>query len=91
MTISTPRDNNHVPTLIGTLGTDGVTPISVTVNPLNNALKVDDNTTGTSFTSTSAKRDNNRVSAVWGVSSADGLTPIYIGTDVNGQLLIDSN
>lgn len=91
MPISTPRDNNGIPTMLGTLNTDGQTVVSVKVNPTNNALKIDDNTTGTSFASSTSQRDANRVTALWGVSSADGVTPVYIATDSNGNLLIDSS
>lgn len=91
MTISTPRDNNRVATLIGTLNTDGITPVSIKANPANNSLKTDDNTTGSSFTSTTSQRDANRIPAFWAVSSADGTTPIYVVTDSNGNLLIDSS
>ncbi len=89
--ISTPRDNNGKPTLIGTLDSDGITPVSILVNPVNHAMKNIDGTTGSSFSSTSSTRDTNRATAIWGVSSADGVTPIYIATDVNGNLLIKSS
>lgn len=89
--ISTPRDNNGVPTLVGTLNTDGTTVVSIKVNPSNNSLKVDDGITGSSFASPDSQRDANRVPAIWGISSADGTTPVYIATDVDGKLLIDSN
>lgn len=91
MPISTPKDNNGISTMIGTLNTDGSTVVSVKVNPTNHALKINDNTTGTGFTRTTAQRDANRTTAVWGVSSADGTTPIYIAVDSSGNLLIDSS
>ena len=40
------RDENHIPTLIATLNTDGSTIIPVQVNALNNGLRIDDDTTG---------------------------------------------
>lgn len=91
MSISVTRDNNYVPALLGTLNTDGNTVVAVKVNPSNNSLKVVDNTTGSSFTSTTSQRDANRVTSIWATSSADGITPIYVATDSNGNLLIDSN
>ncbi len=90
MTISTPRDANRQPTLVGTLDSDGVTPVSVLVDPATHRLKIIDGATGSSFAESAAIRDANRVTAVWGVSSADGATPIYIATDVNGNLLVQS-
>lgn len=91
MTISTPRDNNRVATLIGTLDSNGNTVVSVKVNPTNHALKAIDAATGSSFTTPDAQRDANRVPALWAVSSADGTTPVYVATDVNGNLLVDSS
>lgn len=90
MTISTPRDANRIPTLISTLDSDGITPVSVQVNPSNHGLKISDGTTGSNETSTTSQRDANRVAAVWGVSSADGVTPIYIACDSSGSLLTKS-
>lgn len=90
MTISTPRDNNRKPTVMGTLNIDGVTPASIYVNPANKRLKYSDGTTGSSFTETAAKRDANRVPVLWGVSSVDGITPTYIAVDSSGNLLTQS-
>lgn len=90
MPISLARDNNYVPVLGGTLNTDGTTVVAIQVNSTNHALKVDDNTTGSSFAITTNQRDANRKTTIWGVSSADGRTPIYIATDSSGKLLIDS-
>lgn len=90
MAISTPKDSNRVPTLVGTLNTDGVTPVSILVNPSTNGIKISNGTTGTSFTATDSQRDANRVPAIWGVSSADGVTPVYIAVDSSGNLLTKS-
>ena len=84
------KDGNSTATILGTLQSDGVTPIAVKVNPVNNALKVIDSTTGTASTRTSAPKDVNGVSAWIGVSSADMKTPVPIAVDVNGNLLIKS-
>lgn len=76
---------------MGTLNTDGVTPVSLVANPLNNhSLKVSDGTTGSSFPSSTAQRDANRVPVMWGVSSDDGVTPIPIYADSLGNLLTKS-
>ena len=90
MAISSPRDANRIPTIMGTLNTDGVTPVSIKVNSSTHKLKISNGTTGSSFTSTTAKRDANRIPTMWGVSSADGVTPIYIATDSSGNLLTKS-
>lgn len=87
--VSTPRDNNRVPTLLATLSTDGVTVKPVRVQA-NHSLCTSDGTTGSSFASTSADRDDNRVTALWGVSSVDGITPTAIYCDSNGSILIQT-
>ena len=91
MPISLKLDDNRVATLGGTLNTDGKTVVAIKVNPVGNGIKVDDNTTGSSFASTTSQRDANRKTAIWGVSSADFKTPVYIAVNSEGQLLIDSS
>jgi hypothetical protein len=85
-----PRDFNRQPTALGTLQSDGVTPISLRVNPTNSAIKVVDSTTGTASTRVDASRDNNRVPVMMAVSSTDGVTPVPMSVDVNGAWLIQS-
>lgn len=85
------RDENNVPTLLGGLSTDGVTPTKVKVNAGNNSLKVDDNTTGSDHGPAIDIRDQNFVPALIAVSSADGVTPVVVYADADGNLLIDSN
>ena len=80
------RDANHVPFLLATLNTDGLTPVPLSVTPANK-LKVSIGTSGTSKPFTNAQRDQNRVPTIWGVSSADGVTPIPIYTTSDGKLL----
>lgn len=91
MPISAPRDANRIPTILGTLNTDGITVVSMYVNPLNNAVKVSDDTTGTNHITLNVQRDANRIPAFWGVSSTDGVTPVSIYVDSSGNLLIDSH
>lgn len=90
MAISAPRDSNRVPTIMGTLDSDGVTPTLILVNPVNHCLKVSDGTTGSTVSATTAQRDANRVPVLWGVSSADGVTPTYIAVDSTGKILIQT-
>jgi len=85
------RDENHIPTMIAVLNTDGTTIGNIKVDPANHCMKVDDNTTGTDYGSNTARRDENNVPVLMGVSSADGITPVEIYRDVNGNLLINSN
>lgn len=84
------RDENDVPTLLGTLNTDGATTVRVKVNASNHSLKVVDDTTGSDHGPTNAPRDNNFVPALMAISSADGVTPVVVYADSNGNLLIDS-
>lgn len=80
------RDDNRIPTMLGTSSVDGVTPVPLTVTK--NRLNCADGTTGSNLPFVNSERDQNRVPTIWGVSSADGVTPIPIYTDSNGNLLI---
>lgn len=84
------RDQNNVPTLLGALSTDGITPTKVKADPTSHALKVDDNTTGTDHGRNVAVRDQNFVPVLMAVSSVDGVTPVEVYADSSGNLLIDS-
>lgn len=76
---------------MGTLNTDGVTPVSLTVNSSNNnSLRISNGTTGSGFASVNAQRDANRVPVMWGISSSDGVTPIPIYALADGSLLTKS-
>lgn len=84
------KDSNSVATFLGTLQSDGTTPVAIKVNPANLALKVVDASTGTASTRTTASKDANGVSVWMGVSSADMTTLIPIAADSSGNLLIKS-
>lgn len=84
------RDENSIPTLLGTLDSDGSTLVKVQVSPISHGLVVDDNTTGSDNGPTNAPRDENSVPALMAVSSADGVTPVVVYADSSGALLIDS-
>lgn len=84
------RDGNHVPTLIAS-GTDGASIVRVKVNPTNNSMEVDNNTTGSDNGPSNALRDQNSVPVILAVSSVDGFTPVAVYADATGKLLIDSN
>ncbi len=85
------RDENNVPTLLGVLNSDGATVTPIQINPVNHALKVDDNTTGSDLGPSRALRDENFVPTKIVVSSADEITPVVLYADSSGKLLIDSN
>ena len=84
-------DNNGVKTALGTLDSDGKTPICIKVNPANNAIKVVDGTTGTASTSTTAIKDNNGVPVLMGLNYSDMKTLIPLAVDINGNLLVKSS
>lgn len=88
--VNASRDQNNVPTLLAS-GTDGVSIIRVEVNASNNALKVDNDTTGSDNGPANALRDENSVPILMAVSSVDGVTPVAVYADADGHLLIDSN
>jgi len=84
------KDNNGVASALGVLDSDGITPICIKINPVNNALKVVDDTTGTASTSTTAIKDNNGVPVLMGLDYSDMKTLIPIAVDIDGNLLIKS-
>ncbi len=85
-----PKDENGVSGLLGTLNTNGDTPIPVQANPTTHRIKVSDGTTGSDNGPTNAPKDENDVSALIAVSSVDGKTPVVVYTDAQGRLLIKS-
>ena len=85
------RDQNRIPVTLVTSNLDGITPLPLKVNPLNNGLQVSDGAGGTSLSSSPAGRDENFRVVAMGVSSVDGVTPVEIYADsVTGALLIKS-
>lgn len=86
------RDGNGKPTWIGTLNSDGSTPIRIKVNASSfNSVKVIDDTVGSDNGGSSARRDGNYATTLIGVSSADGITPVCVYADSSGNLLINSS
>ena len=86
------KDENGVSTIIGVSSSDGSKIVRVTANPLDCAISVDDDTTGTDYGARSAHRDENNVPVLLAVSSVDGVTPVEVYVDeVTGRLLIDSH
>ena len=87
---STPRDDNRIPTLLGTQNMTGV-PISVKATPSLNALRVTTHIAGVANSRKIAVRDDNRVPVLLAVSSVDDSSPVEVYTDINGNLLIQTN
>lgn len=86
-----PRDENRVTVILGTLNTDGVTPVAVTADPVFHTINTDDNITGTDLSGDIASRDENFVPVWMAVSSTDGVTPTAVYVMADGQLMIDSS
>lgn len=85
------RDNNQIPTLLGSSSTDGSTPVPVKANSTTHGIIVDDAGTGSDLSGDNASRDDNGVPVAMGVSSDDGETPVPIYADPsNGKLFIKS-
>ena len=84
------RDQNSVPTLLGTLNTDGETPTVILANPTTNILKVSNGTSGSDLSGDIADRDENSVPVLMAVSSADGITPVAVYANSSGELLVDT-
>lgn len=86
-----PRDQNLVPTILGTSSADGTTPLVVKASPTTHAINVSDGTTGTDLSGDIAARDQNFVPVWLAVSEIDGTTPVPVYVDASGNLLVDSN
>lgn len=86
-----PRDANHIPTILGALSTDGVTPTPVQADPTSHIVATSDGTTGSDLSSEPVERDANRVTGLMAVSEDDGTTPIPLYVNSSGQLLVDSS
>ena len=84
------HDQNGIPTLLGALNTDGVTPIAVEATASINALNVSNGTSGSDNGTTNAQRDVDRIPILMAVSAADGITPVEIYADSSGNLLVRS-
>jgi len=82
-----PRDQNHVPTKLGVLFSDGTTLVPIAVNPTNGGIKV--NTVDTILVPVTqiALRDENFVHVMMGISSVDE-TPIPWYVDSTGAVLV---
>ncbi len=94
------HDSNSVPTLLGALSTDGITPIAVKVIASTHALSISDAHTGTDHGGDHALHDENGVPSLLAVSSSTttvngisyvvGVTPVLVYADSSGNLLVDS-
>jgi hypothetical protein len=94
------HDENHVPTLIAALNSDGATIVPVCANEATHSLCVVDDTTGSDHGPQNALHDGNFVPTLLAVSSTtatvggidyvQGVTPVVVYADSNGKLLIDS-
>ncbi len=86
-----PIDQNGSRGILATLNTDGKTPTKVKADPSTHALKVLDASTGSDNGGDRGTKDENNTTGWFAASSADGVTPVAIYTDVDGNLLVDSN
>lgn len=85
--MESPRDNNHVPALMGISCDDGVTPVPISIDAGGN-MRIDEVST-ISVAAQNAQRDENHVPTWMGVSSVDGVTPVPIYVTAEGKVLID--
>lgn len=83
------RDQNHVPSLLGVLDSDGVTTIRIKATP-SGKLAVDDGVDGTDNGPENADRDQNHVTSLMGVSSDDLVTPVVAYATIDGKLKVQS-
>lgn len=82
------RDENSRPATLGVDNTDGVTPVSLYINP-SHAIVTEDDTTGTDLSEDNSAHDDNSVFTLLGVSSSDGVTtvPIYFNPSTHAILI----
>ena len=85
-------DENSVPTLIGTLNSDGTSIVRVLVNPTTHSLSASDGTSGTDNgnNGNNANKDQNGRNVLIATSSVDGKTPVEVYVDSTGALLIST-
>lgn len=81
-------DGNNIPTILGVLNTDGVTPTNPKINPSTHILDVEDNTTGSDFGNDLADRDENSKTTMIATDASGNIITLYVNS--SGQLLIDS-
>ena len=88
---SSPRDDNRVSAIMLTSSVDGITPISVYINPTTKAVKIENGISGSSLPFVNAERDDDRIPTLWATSSGDGVTiiPVY-GNPTTNALLTQS-
>lgn len=83
------KDENRIPTLLGTSNADGSTPVLIKADSGAAGIMVDDGTGGSDLSGDIASRDDNFVPVAMVVSSSDGITPVALYADPStGELLI---
>jgi len=83
-------DDNHVPSLLGVLNSDGSTITPIQADPSTHAVLISDGTTGSDFGPAQAKFDDNHVPVMMAVSETDGITPVVVYANSLGGILVDS-
>lgn len=84
------KDENSISSLLAILSSDGKTIVPICVNPVTNALCINNGTTGTDNGPSNALKDENSVSTLLGVSNSDLKTPTVVYSDINGKLFINT-
>lgn len=85
------RDQNRISVIQGISNADGKTLLSIQADPALNAVKSDDDVTGSDMGGNPDPRDENRRVAFMAVSAVDGITPVAVYIDsVTNKLLLTS-
>lgn len=82
------RDSNNVPTMVGVLNTDGVTPTPIKATATSQSIDVADGTTGSDFSKAIAGITQNEIKTLCATDANGKIIPLYV--DSNGQLLIQT-
>lgn len=83
-------DLNHTRTIIGVNSSDGVTIVTVAVDPATHALQISNGVTGSDLGPANSLHDDNHKSTLMGVSSSNFTTPVAIYVDTSHGLLTKS-
>lgn len=84
------HDQNHTPTILAMLNTNGLTLMNVAADPATHQLQTSDGTGGSDNGPANSRHDASHVPSWVATSNADGKTPVVLYADASGNLLVKS-
>ena len=82
-------DNNNIPTIIGVLNTNGITPTIIKANPIYHLLNINDGSSGSDLGGDIASRDDNGNITLTATDANNNIIPLYV--DSSGNLMVKSS